>query len=331
LVFLHALVPHDPFHYLADGATYRGSHPTTGVEDDRWVTGSAAAVGRQRHLLQTEAADALLGRLLDRLRATGTYDDALIVVTADHGIAFSPGEPVRGISDAQYEQVLWTPLVVKAPGQARGQVVDTPTRSLDVMPTVADILGVDVPGELDGVAARHRAAASRAQPVVQDWPGNHLTDPGPDDLVAIDGEQGWKRLVGGRALPAPGTDAVWQAVPDLPLVGHRIDSLTTAQPGLPSAQPLRLAVEGLDDLERVDLDRPLPLELVGKLTGYGHRTIAVALDGTIAAIVQTDAPASTEVVALLKADTLHSGSNQLEALQLDDNGAVIGPVSVTPS
>ena len=179
-----------------------------------------------------------------------------------------------------------------------------------------------------GAPQRHRL---RARPVVQDWSGNDLADPGPDGLVAVDGEEGWQRLVGARALPASGRRPYGRPSPTCHSWGHRIDSLTTAPPGLPSAQPLRLAVEGLDELERVDLDRPLPLELVGELTGHGQRTIAVALGGTIAAIVRTDAPASTDVVALLKADTLHRGSNQLTAHQLDDNGHVIAPVGVTPS
>jgi hypothetical protein len=332
LVFLHVLVPHGPFRYLPDGRSYQGSNPATGVDGDRWEPGPAARVGRQRHLLQVEAADALLGRLLDRLRATGTYDDALIVVTADHGIAFTPGEPVRGVTEAQYEQVLWTPLIVKAPRQTNGQAVDAPTRSVDVMATIADLLGVDVPWALDGTPAHRVETGSPRPPVVQDWNGNGLGPPGPGELVPVDGEQGWQRLANDRALAASGPAAVWQAIPSLPLVGRPVDDLGTAGPTAPGpATPLRLAIENLDKFDDVDLDEPLPLELLGEVSGRGHRTIALALNGTIAAMVRIDRPGPADIVALLHPDTFMDGANTLTAHLVDDTGHLVAPINVTPS
>ena len=56
----------------------------------------------------------------------GVYDRSLVVVTADHGVAFDEGEAVRGISEGAYEHVAWTPLFIKAPGQAKGRVDDQP-------------------------------------------------------------------------------------------------------------------------------------------------------------------------------------------------------------
>ena len=48
-----------------------------------------ANLERQRHLLQASYTDRLVGQILQRLEEVGVYDDAAIVVTADHGIAFS--------------------------------------------------------------------------------------------------------------------------------------------------------------------------------------------------------------------------------------------------
>ena len=45
----------------------------------------------QRYLLQLDFVDRLIGRLLRRLKAQGMYDNTLLVVTADHGIARRPG------------------------------------------------------------------------------------------------------------------------------------------------------------------------------------------------------------------------------------------------
>ena len=74
------------------------------------------------------------------------------MVTADHGAAFEVGEPLRGVSTANADNVLWVPLLVKAPGQATGQIDDRPARTIDVLPTMAEILDLDLPDGVDGVS-----------------------------------------------------------------------------------------------------------------------------------------------------------------------------------
>ena len=46
---------------------------------------------------------------MDGLRAAGTFDDSLMIVTADHGYAFDDLTAVRGITEDTYSQLLWTP------------------------------------------------------------------------------------------------------------------------------------------------------------------------------------------------------------------------------
>ena len=83
--------------YLPDGRQY----PIEGVEypglaSEGWV-GPQWQVdqGFQRHVLQVQYVDRLVGRLLDALRARGLFDDAVIVVAADHGASFVTGQPRR--------------------------------------------------------------------------------------------------------------------------------------------------------------------------------------------------------------------------------------------
>ena len=52
--------------------------------------------------------DTLVGRLLDRLQATGLYDPAVLVVTADHGASFLPGEPYRLATSATVADIART-------------------------------------------------------------------------------------------------------------------------------------------------------------------------------------------------------------------------------
>src|SRR5690606_15095860 len=113
-----------------------------------------ADAARQRHLLQLQRTDALLGRLLDRLDELDRYDESLVVVTADHGVSFTDGEPIRGVSDGNEEQTMWTPLLIKRPGRAAGagSVSTAAFESVDLLPTLADELGIDLPFDVDGEA-----------------------------------------------------------------------------------------------------------------------------------------------------------------------------------
>jgi arylsulfatase A-like enzyme len=75
--------------------------------------------------------DAQLGRLLQRLESLGLYDDTLIVVTSDHGEYFGEHGLVEHSKDV-YRQALEVPLIVKRPGQIRGEVVEAPASLVDV-------------------------------------------------------------------------------------------------------------------------------------------------------------------------------------------------------
>ena len=94
LYFLHLLLPHVPYQYLPSGVVYPPPVPEISVipqEDARRSEAAPVETGRQRHLLQLAYVDSLIGDLVQELKAQGIYDDALVVLTADHGISFEPG------------------------------------------------------------------------------------------------------------------------------------------------------------------------------------------------------------------------------------------------
>jgi len=292
LVFLHAVLPHDPWVYLPDGRRYEATSPPAGLEDDVWTTDRAAALARQRHLLQVGAADRLVGRLVDRLRGSGLYDEALVVVIADHGIAFTADEPSRRVTAGQFEQIAWTPLLMKAPGQDRGRVVDDDVRSIDVLPTIAAELGVDVPWRTDGVAAGSAPGRGGDKQLI-DWPGNELATPGDDGLVDLDSTTGFRRVLTADPVAADGPDGVWQLSPT-ELFGQRVDGLTVGAPA-----GWRLAVDDLDRHLDADQDDDLSLELTGEVGAAGRgQEIAVAVNGIVATVTRADATDGS-VAALL--------------------------------
>ncbi len=75
--------------------------------------------------------DEEVGRLFDRLQALRLYDDAVIVVTSDHGEYFGEHQLVEHAKEV-YQEALHVPLLVKAPGQREGRVDETVVSSVDV-------------------------------------------------------------------------------------------------------------------------------------------------------------------------------------------------------
>lgn len=98
-------------------------------------------------------ADALVGRLLDALKARGRYQEALIVVTADHGEGLKDHkEEEHGIF--LYREAVHVPLIVRLPRAVRGGTrVAGPVSHVDVAATLLDLAGQPAEG-LDGVSLR---------------------------------------------------------------------------------------------------------------------------------------------------------------------------------
>jgi arylsulfatase A-like enzyme/Flp pilus assembly protein TadD len=92
--------------------------------------------------------DAQLGSFLHRLSASGALDRTLIVVTADHGEGVGDhGEDTHGLF--AYEPTLHVPLIVLGPG-IQAAVSEAWVSHVDVVPTVMDLLGLEVPGTVQG-------------------------------------------------------------------------------------------------------------------------------------------------------------------------------------
>lgn len=115
----------------------------------------AAAVGQ---------VDEAIGDLLGKLRATGRYEDALVVVVSGHGAELGERGAV-GPGTSLFDEQVRVPLYVKLPGGVRaGLVVPWQVREVDIAPTLADFAGF---------------------PVHPTWTGLSLFDDGFDDALAL--------------------------------------------------------------------------------------------------------------------------------------------------
>ncbi len=96
------------------------------------------------------ATDVAAGKLIAVLRARKLYDDALIVIAADHGQGLGEhGEETHGVF--LYDETIHVPLLLKLPqNQSAGKRVSGRASLVDVAPTVLAIAGVPIPSQMQG-------------------------------------------------------------------------------------------------------------------------------------------------------------------------------------
>jgi arylsulfatase A-like enzyme len=94
--------------------------------------------------------DVHMASILEGLERRGLAQDTLVIITSDHGEEFYDHGSV-GHGHTLYEELLHVPLVVRWPGlESAPSRIDTPAGLVDVLPTIYDALGREVPAELPG-------------------------------------------------------------------------------------------------------------------------------------------------------------------------------------
>ncbi|UCG33523.1 MAG: tetratricopeptide repeat protein, partial [Phycisphaerales bacterium] len=107
--------------------------------------------------------DDQISRLTGWLQSRGQYDRTLVVVVGDHGEAFGEhGEREHGI--LLYDTTMQVPMIFTWPGALpAGTVVPEGGRLIDVLPTVAALLGWDQPEDVDGASIASSCRTGRGQ------------------------------------------------------------------------------------------------------------------------------------------------------------------------
>lgn len=168
--FVHSETPHFPW-YVTPDRQIAINVPTFGRNSS--VTG-ALRFYYQRMLYQLVAADAALGEAFAALDAAGVWDDALVVVSADHGISFISGQDQRAsdLTNAdQITDIYRVPLFVKFPGQSTGVRSDCAAATVDIVPTIVDVLDVDTNWTFDGGSLADGTCPVRSERVIHESGG----------------------------------------------------------------------------------------------------------------------------------------------------------------
>lgn len=117
-----------------------------GVEDATWDDWATTVA---RYFAFETLIEDQLDRLLDALDDLGLAENTIVIRTADHG-DFTGGHRQWDKGPMMYEDIYHIPFIVRWPGVIEpGQVCESFVELQDVMPTLCDVAGVDVP-ETDG-------------------------------------------------------------------------------------------------------------------------------------------------------------------------------------
>jgi Sulfatase len=305
LHFVHVLQPHHPYELT----------PWGGVNTDTW---NPAAVPqkpsdpgyefifrelRALQALQLGVADQNIGHLVDRLKALGAWEEATVVITSDHGVDITPPGFSRTPTPETIDEVLRIPLFIKAAGQTEGEVRDDPASTVDVLPSLVDLLGIDTRWRFDG-----HSLFDGSQPRI-------------DQMVASEVEAAFEVAARAAALFPRGES--WD---DLAAVGEAEDLVGRSVKEFEVGPPTDLSVSfgRRDLLENLSVDSgPVPYSLRGVLRGSETTPpeLAVALNGTFAGTIGGYRPdGDSWKFSGLMANYFIDGPNDVVAYQIARTG-----------
>ena len=304
LYFLHSLFPHVPYVFLPSSRRYAiDARVIRGMNNGLWLSEWPAKQAHQRYLLQLVHTDRALGHVLDRLRAKGVYERALVIVTADHGVSFKTRDQRRLPTATNLDDIGLVPLFVKLPQQRRGRTDDSFVQTTSILPTIARVLGIPL---------RWRV---QAQPLV----GRRLPRDGEvtvykQNNVPVRAPLASVRALRARTLARQVTDfgsgnvaSLYRIGPRRDLVGRPVSALAVRP-----ASGARIELDGASLYDAVDPSSGfLPSFVEGRATGLPEgQPLAVAVNGTIAATTQTfEFHDEQRFAAFVPEQTLRRGKN----------------------
>jgi Sulfatase len=324
LYFLHALLPHEPYIYLRSGQQFTDDTRLFGLRSTgRWVQEQWPVVQAYgQHLIQLQFVDTLVGQLTGRLKAEGLYDKALVIITGDHGVSFRPGRPHKRVHDETLADIMSVPLFVKLPGQRAPVVSDRNVQSIDIVPTIADLLKTRLPWQPHGQSML-ASAAPRARKEILQINSTKLLTVDAEDLAAR------RRRAVERKFqlfgPDDNVDMMPSIAPHGELIGQPVDALDRGDDG-----SLHVVVAKPGRYLRFNPSAPTLAGLLsGRVVDSSGRqtpaTLAIAVNGHVRATTATYRLADNDMAGLWTAFVpprhFRAGRNEVEVFVIREREA----------
>ncbi|MCI0617521.1 sulfatase-like hydrolase/transferase, partial [bacterium] len=318
LYFLHSDLPHSPWRYLPDGRRYS----TWGldgmfVKHENWpAQESAATCAYQRHIIQVAFVDALIGKLISKLISSGLYEKSLVVITADHGGSFRAGDARRAITRTNYVDIIHIPLFIKKPFQKEGRLLDWNVETIDILPTVAEVLQVQIPWKVEGLAVSNSEPKSRLRKTV--WNMHRKTQ------LEFDASS--------QELKGTALSRIQRLGEGLPIVLPLDEKLqvwmnATTREFKNDLSGKKVSVNDQDSFKNYDpSSQDIPLFVYGRIQFPDQKTdhliLGIAINGKICAITETFTISQSEEAfgSLIPEASLSKGQNQVQILTIPQQG-----------
>ena len=155
---------------------------------DRYQKMESEILGMRRNITAHERAhlnsqydgalaylDFELDRVVSRLKELGLFENTLLVILGDHGEAFGDRHLIEHTVSVYQDQV-HVPLIIKYPHQQQGAVVNALVSQIDVMPTVLDVLGYQMPRSTRGRSLQHLQENAPREVIAESYPSNLFMD-----------------------------------------------------------------------------------------------------------------------------------------------------------
>lgn len=156
--WIHYFDPHQPYR------PYRPFAPDT-------------ALAASPYDAEIAGVDGQIGRIVESLRGRGVLDDTLLIITADHGESLGEhGEKTHAIF--VYDATVRVPLILRYPAVFKPAVYDDPIRSVDLVPTVLGVLGLEGSRKVDGLDLGDALRGREKAPVLAQYSESLLSEVG---------------------------------------------------------------------------------------------------------------------------------------------------------
>lgn len=320
LSYAHLQAPHVPWETNPSGTHYVRPEEYTEVEgvegDGRWGPDAEPPImGFQRHLAQIGFLDRMLGRMWDKLEATGTWEQSMVVVVADHGASFLPGEHRRWPYENNRDDLYRVPLFIKYPGQTVGETRDEPVFGIDVLPTIVDALGISADWSFDGISLLDVEGTERPHEPIW-WCCS--TDGVSTELSVL--FQQVKR--NHEWVP---DQSSWQGVagvgPYAELVGESVTALDVSEDGR-----ITWSLDDQSTLGDVEVGSGMVQTLLtGRIElpdNVDSDDLLIVVNNRVAGVgfVNRDTANGGAIRAFISEDQITGGPNEIDILALDDSG-----------